>query len=139
MADYSVEVVRALDPLDHRVFSVRVAGPAALLVAKIHKLAERVETPARLNDKDAHDVYRILRTIDTEELVTGFRRLEADTLSAATTAEAQAFMRDLMAPGPDALISMMAGRAEQGLGEPETVSAATAILTRDLINALKRH
>lgn len=137
VVDYSVEEVRALDPLDDRVFSVRVAGPAALLVAKIHKLAERVDTPARLNDKDAHDVYRILRTIETEDLVTGFRRLGADSLSAETMTEALAYMRDLVAAGPDALISMMAGRAEQGLGEPETVSAATAILAQDLIDALQ--
>lgn len=137
VVDHSVEEVRALDPLDERTFSVRVAGPAALLVAKIHKLAERVETPHRLNDKDAHDIYRILRTIETDVLVDGFQRLGADQVSAETTTEALVHMRDLVAAGPDALVSMMAGRAEQGLGEPETVSVATAILARDLIEALR--
>jgi molybdopterin-guanine dinucleotide biosynthesis protein len=137
VVDNSVEDVQAIDPADGRTFSVRVAGPAALLVAKIHKLAERIETPQRLNDKDAHDMYRILRTIETDVLVEGFQRLSEDHVSAETASEALAHLRDLVAAGPDAIISMMAGRAEQGLGEPETVSAATAILAADLLDALR--
>lgn len=136
VVDNSVEEVRALDPADERTFNVRVAGPAALLVAKIHKLSERIETPHRLNDKDAHDMYRILRTIDTSALAEGFQRLREDQVSAEITSEALDNLRELVAAGPDAVISMMAGRAELGLGEPETVSAATAILARDLLQAL---
>ncbi|MFI7438420.1 hypothetical protein [Nonomuraea indica] len=60
--------VTALDPDDDRAYQVRVAGPAALLVAKLHKIAERVSVPHRLNDKDAHDAYRILIDADTMEL-----------------------------------------------------------------------
>jgi hypothetical protein len=42
-----------------------VASPSALLVAKLHKLAERAQEPAakRAKDKDALDVLRILRAI----------------------------------------------------------------------------
>ena len=32
----------ALEPGDPRTFEINVAGPAALLVAKIHKLADRI-------------------------------------------------------------------------------------------------
>ena len=46
---------------DGRSAVINVAGSAALLVAKLHKLGERVDTPDRLNDKDAHDVYRLTK------------------------------------------------------------------------------
>jgi hypothetical protein len=51
--------VEALDPDDPRRLSVKVAGPAALTVSKAHKLGERRSSPARLVDKDAHDLYRL--------------------------------------------------------------------------------
>ena len=57
--DHSPMSVESLDD-DGRSAVINVAGPAALLVAKLHKLGERVDTPDRLNDKDAHDIYRLL-------------------------------------------------------------------------------
>lgn len=137
LVDFSEMEVSALDSDDHRVRRVRVAGPAALLVAKLHKLGERVDAPHRLNDKDAHDAYRILRAIDTEELRQGFALLLADPLSESVTREALRYLDDLFAAGPDALGSMMAGRAEEGVGEPAQVSAATSILARDLVDVLR--
>lgn len=66
LVDSSRKSIGALDPAaDPREFIVAVAGPAALLVAKIHKLHDRIDTPGRLNNKDAHDVYRLLRAIET--------------------------------------------------------------------------
>ena len=51
-----------------RSCNLKVAGPAALLVAKVHKLGERVEEsdgPRRHQlDKDAFDIYRLLRAVD---------------------------------------------------------------------------
>jgi len=41
---------------DQRVVTVDVAGPAALLVSKLHKIAEREGQLERSDDKDAHDV-----------------------------------------------------------------------------------
>lgn len=41
-----------------RRFELLVAGPAALLVSKLHKIAERVEEPGRVKDKDALDILR---------------------------------------------------------------------------------
>jgi hypothetical protein len=34
-------------------------------VAKIHKIAERTDSQHRLNNKDAHDIYRLLVAVDT--------------------------------------------------------------------------
>ena len=58
---------------------LKVAGPAALLVSKVHKLEERLEAPAhrqRQLPKDAFDIYRLLRAIGTAELAEEFRLLQ---------------------------------------------------------------
>jgi hypothetical protein len=69
MVDRSLMTVAALEPADDRARTLNVAGPAALLVAKLHKLGERRLTPDRLVDKDAHDVYRLLVAVPTADLV----------------------------------------------------------------------
>ena len=60
IVDHSPIEIRALARDDHRSHTANVAGPAALLVAKLHKIGERQATPGRLVDKDAHDIYRLL-------------------------------------------------------------------------------
>lgn len=64
LVDHGTMTVSALDPEDPRTIDVEVAGVAALLVAKAHKIHDRVlsERPDRLSDKDAADVYRIMQT-----------------------------------------------------------------------------
>ena len=58
-----------------------VAGPAALIVAKVHKIMDREGDGDRMSDKDAIDVYRLLRVVPTLDLTQRFRRLLADPLS----------------------------------------------------------
>lgn len=55
LVDWQQMRIDALDDEDGRAFEVAVAGPAALLVAKLHKIAERVDNPGRREDKDALD------------------------------------------------------------------------------------
>ncbi len=136
--DHTPMRVTALDPADPRARTVNVASPAALLVAKLHKIAERADTPDRLIDKDAHDLYRLLVAISTDEIATALRRLQADPLAGETTRHAIELLGELFATGPQALGSTMAGRAEQGIGDPTTVSTATAALAGDLTTALSR-
>ena len=136
LVDNDVIEVAALDPSDPRVMKAKVAGPAALLVAKLHKIGERIENPKRLNDKDAHDAYRILRAVETEVLREAFTRLLADELSASATQEALVYLEDFFAIGPEGTGAIMAGRAEEGVGEPEQVAVAVAFLSRDLLAAL---
>ena len=55
--------IGALDPDDARRRESRVAGPTALMIAKAHKIHDRLQStgqPERLNDKDAADVYRLM-------------------------------------------------------------------------------
>ena len=74
LVDSSPMVIPALEEQDERRFEIAVAGRAALLVAKLHKLADRRDTPDRVEDKDALDVLRLLRASETEEIVGGSER-----------------------------------------------------------------
>ena len=137
IVDNDVMEVGALDPSDARRHDVRVAGPAALLIAKMHKLADRAHSsPHRLVDKDAHDVYRILVDAETDALARKFRDLREDEFSAEVTLAAQTHLAELFASSSEATGSMMAGRAEQGIGELATVSLQVSILAADLVAAL---
>jgi hypothetical protein len=137
VVDHSPLTIAALTPGDTRVFTANVAGPAALLVSKLHKLAEREGDPDRLADKDAHDVYRLLVGVPTEELVASLSRLRRDAVAGAATQVALAALDRLFAAGPPALGSLMAGRAETGVGSPAVVSASVAVLAGDLLQGLR--
>ena len=137
IVDHTPMRITALAPGDSRAYTVNVAGPAALLVAKLHKISERADTPDRLLDKDAHDLYRLLVAIPTDQLATALRRLQADHLAGEATQRAIELLHELFATGPQALGSTMAGRAEQGIGDPAIVSAAAATLAGDLLAALR--
>jgi hypothetical protein len=137
VVDNDVLPISALDPSDTRIFNARVAGPAALLVAKVHKINERRDQPHRLNDKDAHDVYRLLvATTDVIALGATFQRLLADPVAEPVTQRAIDWLPSLFGDGPDAIGSIMAGRAEEGVGDPELVAASVAALTADLLSAI---
>ena len=138
MVDNSLMQVGALDETDDRVYTVKVAGSAALVVAKLHKIGERAKNqPRRLLDKDAHDLYRVLIDTETEDLANSFRALLDNETSRTATDKSLAYLREHFAQGPDAVGSVMAGRAEEGVGEPETVSASVAILAQDLLEVLE--
>jgi hypothetical protein len=68
LIDRGHQSITALDPQDPRVHSIWVAGPAALLVSKLHKIAERLNQPKRRDNKDALDVLRLLRATTTKTL-----------------------------------------------------------------------
>ena len=74
LVDKHTTVITALDAADGRSFAVAVAGPAALLVAKLHKIRERISEreQRRLDDKDALDVLRLLQATSTRALAGAF-------------------------------------------------------------------
>lgn len=139
VVDHEVHTIAALDPRDTRTFDARVAGPAALLIAKVHKIQERLNERdrPRVNDKDAHDIYRLLKaTTDTGIIASAFQRLLADPVSQIVTTQALEWMPEMFADGPDAIGSVMAGRAEEGIGDPDLVAASVAALVADVLEAI---
>lgn len=130
--------IAALADGDDRRRTVAVAGPTALLIAKLHKLHDRrTENPDRLADKDAHDVYRLFVAVETETFAEGVERLRADPLSRSVTERALEHLQELFAAGPDALGCVMAGAAEQTIGDPQGVAASVNALATDLRQRLK--
>ncbi len=128
--DWDLMQITGLAPGDRRTASIRVAGPAALLVAKVYKIAEKGASPA-LN-KDAHDVYRLLVATDTGDLARRVRMLLDDPVTGRITETAIGNLRrlfgDPFAPG-----SLMAGAAEAGVGNPANVQASLSALANDLL------
>ena len=92
--------VAALDGPDRRSSTVRVAGPAALIIAKMYKLPDRLAEgkPDRLADKDAADVYRIMQTISVERCWRGSGPLLADPRPGPPSADAVDLLSDLFGP-----------------------------------------
>lgn len=136
LVEFSVMTITSLESDDSRSFEVKVAGPAALIVAKVHKISDRLQqSQDRRDDKDAHDVYRLLRTIETTTLAEAFQRLLAKSVSKAVAAAAIIMLRDLFGSST-AEGSFMAGRAEEGVGEPDQVALAASLLATDLLAEL---
>ena len=137
LVDNSKMVIRAIDVAkDSREVVVAVAGPAALLVAKLHKIHDRIDTPSRSDNKDAHDVYRLLRAVETPVIVDVIKRLLGEAVSAEVTRDALGQLRDLFATGAGARGSLMAGAAEELVGDPTAVSESVALLAQDLLEGL---
>ena len=134
LVDNSIKTITALDDEDPRQFDVVVAGPAALLVAKLHKIADRRPNPRRQDNKDALDVYRILQERPTEELAAGIQRLLTDERSAEVTGEALAYLRELFG-STESLGVAMAGQAVEGIEDPATIAESSTALARDLLIA----
>ncbi|HLG71058.1 MAG TPA: GSU2403 family nucleotidyltransferase fold protein [Chloroflexota bacterium] len=136
VVENAVMPIKAFDAADHRRFDVRVAGPGALLVAKLHKLWERREQPRRQDDKDAFDAYRLLSYMETTDAAARLRALASDARSSEVTREALAFLETLFATA-DAQGSAMAGRYVEGLDDPAFVSAACGALAQDLLSNVR--
>jgi hypothetical protein len=88
LVDSDVMSVRALDdPGDPRSAMLRVAGVAALLVAKTHKVSDRIESGrhGRLDDKDAADVARLMQTSSPAAVASNLQELLNHPSAGATT------------------------------------------------------
>ncbi len=95
--DNDVMDVSSLDASEERTFRVRVAGSTALLVAKLHKLGERIATGRedRVADKDAGDVYRLMQATPTGTVVVRVQSLLADGMAGPVTGRAMELLSEL--------------------------------------------
>ena len=130
-----MEIV-SLECDDDRSVVMSVAGPAALLVAKVHKIAERTGTGDRVSDKDALDVLRLLQATDTATLAGDLESLAAHNVSAEVTAEAVSQLA-LLFGSQDAEGIVMAIRAARPNAEADMISASFTALVSDLLAAYR--
>jgi hypothetical protein len=136
IVDNEAHTLTALEPLDGRALSVRLAGPAALLVAKLHKVGERRESLDRLVDKDALDIYRLLAAVSTLTLTRALQILLADPISASVTRTAVTYLGELFGSA-NVIGSRMAARAVEPLMDGDTIAQSSAALAQDLLEALE--
>jgi hypothetical protein len=139
LIDKHLMTIRALDASDGRTFAVAVAGPAALLVSKLHKIQERLAErgQSRRDDKDALDILRLLQATPTADFVRVFQKLLDDTVATGVTREALAYLEELFShaqrPG-----AQMAARAAGPLAVPGQIADSCAILATDLLEGMSR-
>ena len=126
--------VAALDPTDERAFDVNVAGVAALLVAKLHKVDERKDDATRRQDKDGLDVLRLLRFAETAHLVTTLTKLVENPIAGDVTREARGLLEDLFSDR-EAAGALMAVRASVGLEDELVIAISCETLARRLLDA----
>lgn len=133
LVDAEVMTIVSLVPhIDRRAHDLRVAGPAALLAAKVHKIQDRLGDEGRLKDKDALDVLRLLRGTSTEELAERMARIRADPRSEETARRTVALLRDQFG-SRTAVGAKMAVRSTAGLADPAEIAASCEALSQDLL------
>ena len=68
LVDHVSMTITAFETGDDRSITAEVAGVAAMFVAKVHKIHDRVESGRthRLSDKDSSDLFRLMQTTSAE-------------------------------------------------------------------------
>jgi len=136
VVDHEMHSIAALEPADGRCFDVAVAGIASLLIAKLHKIAERKDNADRRQDKDGLDVLRLLRFAATDPLAGTLKALAQHPLAGRASQQARTYLADLFGDR-DAPGARMAARATVGLEDEIAIRISCEALARQLLGAWK--
>ena len=126
LVDHGPMEVGSLDPADARTITVEVAGIPALLVAKAHKIHDRLNDRrgTRVVDKDAADVFRMMQVANVGEVAAALAALMEDVIAGEVTQVAIEYLVELfIRPGSPGVL--MASQALQ-LEVPRERIAAVA-------------
>jgi hypothetical protein len=136
LVDKQEMIIAALEAADPRRIKAYVAGPGALLVAKLHKIGERQQHISRLEQKDALDVYRLLRAIPLEALSQSLEAVCQNAVSKDVSVQAIRFLRELFSSA-DALGSRLAAQAVGTLEDPDVIASSCAVLAEDVLKTIQ--
>lgn len=132
LVDHDLLLISALDDADSRRVAVNVAGAAALVVAKAHKLGERLRTPSRLIAKDAGDIYRLFEATPSTRMAATTRRLLADERSSGVTWQALTYLTELFgtprSPGVELAIGALSDVADAHIVTEMMVGCVRALV-----------
>jgi hypothetical protein len=137
LLDHSPMTVAALDSTDPRSVMVEVAGHAALLVAKAHKLHDRVAggKVERVGDKDAADVFRLMQTTKPEGVGRTLARLSNDEVAGPVTVEAIGYIEELFGRRGRPGIAMAARALRIGVPEARVETLCVSYTERLTLSA----
>ena len=121
--------------------TLKVAGPAALLVSKVHKIAERVSAAhshrRELLHKDAFDVYRLLHAVDAADMASELGVLRSRDVSSQVTSEALRTFRDLFG-SRSAQGTELVAQHVLGIEDSAFIAESSVALSLDLLDAISR-
>lgn len=139
LIDNQLVVIRALDGPDNRSFKMRVAGPAALITAKVIKISERREQARRnldrLREKDSLDLFRLLQAIETPQLVAGFNSHLADPYACKISTDALNILWELASSVDGPIIQYASAAANHN----HVVAPSFVVLVKQLQYELSGH
>ncbi|MFI9527372.1 hypothetical protein [Micromonospora rosaria] len=139
VADHSDVLISSLEPqIDARQLLVPVAGTAALLVAKAHKLHDRIQSrrpdrPDRLKPKDAGDVLRLMQAEPPEQVGRRLRELAEDDIAGANVRDGVQRLQDLFGRRRSPGVELAVDALRAALPE-ETVRALATAYTAALMS-----
>jgi len=137
LIDHSPIEITSLDAADTRSITAEVAGPAALLFAKAHKIHDRIEDDRthRIKDKDASDVVRLMQTTVPSTLAPVYEKLLADAVAGTPTRDGLDYMRQLFGQRGRPGVTM-ASNALRIAMDPDTVEVICTSFIAQLDDAL---
>jgi hypothetical protein len=137
LVDHSTMTVAALDPTDTRSFEVEVAGAAALLVAKTHKIHDRLASsrPGRIDDKDAADIYRLMQTTSPADIASRLAELRQHEIAGPATEAAITYLADLFGRRNGEGVQMAIRALRLAIPEAQVATLTTSYISR-LLSAL---
>lgn len=128
--------IASFTPGDRSVLEMLVARPAALLIAKLHKVGERLRDQARrAQAKDAFDVLRLLQAPGWDPLVDDLRIGRSDALCGSSVRQGVDYLRALFSTLGAAGCRLL---REGYTGVGATLSAQVQVLASELSDRLAR-
>ena len=138
LVSHGVRKITSLVPGADRSCFLKVAGPAAPLVSKVHKTGERLDDgDARRQEqlpKDAFDIYRLLRATDTADLASEFGLLQSHEISSRVTSGALSTFESLFGSRSGMGTSLLV-RSVGALEDSSFIMESSLALSRDLLQA----
>lgn len=141
LVDHVPMTITALETDDPRSINAHVAGVAAMFVAKVHKIHDRVESGRtdRLSDKDSSDLFRLMQTTSTEEVGRRLAELVDDPTAGEVTRLAIGYIDELYGrrgrAGVDMAVRALAGVVPQPRVETICLAYANALRTATAADA----
>ena len=124
--------IAALDPADERSLQARVAGPAALFVAKAHKLHDRVAS-RRASPPRGQGRRRCRATHADHETERGRRHVRGprqDAIAGIPSTNALTYIEELLGRRGSLGIEMAARALQVAMPEEDRVAYVAALLAR---------